>query len=119
MSIVSAHAAAFFLEVAESGVVWGIKDSGGFPAPVAAGDKRAMPFWSSESRALAVIRRLPAYRSFTPVAIEWSVFCQRWVPGLTSDGLLAGINWSGASASGFDLEPSDVQKNVEVLRNGT
>jgi len=115
MSIVPAHAAAFFREVAESGVVY----SGGFPAPVAAGGKRAMPFWSSESRALAVIRSVPAYSSFTPVAIEWSVFCQRWVPGLTSDSFLVGVNWSGASASGFDLEPSDVQNNVEVLRNGT
>ena len=119
MSIVPAHAAAFFREVAASSVVWGIKDSGGFPAPVAAGGKRAMPFWSSESRALAVIRSLPAYSSFTPVAIEWSVFCQRWVPGLAGDGLLAGVNWSGTSASGFDLEPADVQRNVEVLRNGT
>jgi hypothetical protein len=119
MSIVTAHAAEFYREVAESSIVWGIKDSGGFPAPVATGGNRAMPFWSSESRALAVIHSVPAYKGFTPVAIEWSVFCHRWVPGLTNDGLLAGVNWSGVRASGFDLEPSDVQRNVEALRHGT
>ncbi len=119
MSIVAAHAAEFYREVAESSIVWGIRDSGGFPAPVASGGNRAMPFWSSESRALAVIHSVPAYKGFTPVAIEWAVFCHRWVPGLTNDGLLAGVNWSGARASGFDLEPSDVQRNVEALRRGT
>src|SRR4051812_21660260 len=105
MSIAAAHATAFFREVADSGIVWGIKDAGGFLAPIASGMKRAMPFWSSESRALAVIQNVPAYEGFIPVAISWSEFCQRWVAGLTGDGLLAGVNWSGARATGYDLEP--------------
>lgn len=118
MSIVAAHAAEFYREVAESSKVWSIKDSGGFPAPFSTEGKRVMPFWSSESRALAVIRNVPAYKNFTPVSIEWTVFCHRWVPGLTNEGLLAGVNWSGTSASGFDLEPMDVQRNVEALHLG-
>jgi hypothetical protein len=119
MSIASAHAAEFYREVAESNFVWGIKDSGGFPAPLDASGKRAMPFWSSESRAQTIIRSIPAYSSFVPVAIEWSVFCERWVPGLKKDGLLAGVNWAGAKASGFDIELSDLQRNVEALRQST
>jgi len=118
MSIASAHAAEFYREVAASGVVWGIKDSGGFPAPIAIEQQRAMPFWSSESHALAVIRNVSAYSGFTPVPIQWEVFCERWVPGLTHDGLLAGINWSGPAASGFDIEPSELRRNVEALKDG-
>ncbi len=119
MSIAAAHAAEFYREVAESAVVWGIKDAQGFPAPIAGEGKRAMPFWSSESRALVVIRGVPAYGGFTPVPIQWQVFCERWVPGLVRDGLLAGVNWSGPAASGFDVSPTELQRNVEALRDGT
>jgi len=115
MSIAPAHSAAFYSEVALSGIVWGIRDSNGYPAPVNNDGKRAMPFWSSESRALAVIQNVPAYRSFTPVAIEWQTFCERWVPGLTNDGLVMGINWSGSRATGFDVEPAVVKEGVEAL----
>lgn len=114
MGIAAAHASAFYREVAKSGVVWGIRDSAGFPAPMNADGVRAMPFWSSESRALHTIQNVPAYSGFTPVAIEWSTFCERWVPGLTTDGLLVGINWSGKLASGFDIQPLDLQRNVET-----
>lgn len=74
-----------------------------------------MPFWSLESRARRVIETVADYRGFTPVPIEWSVFVERWVPGLEKDGLLVGINWSGQSATGFDAEPRKVQQNVEAL----
>jgi hypothetical protein len=96
-------------------LVWAIRDDQGFPAPVGNAGKRAMPFWSSKSRAMRIIESLPAYTSFTPVPIEWPVFCERWLPGLLKDGLLAGINWSGASATGYDIEPLALQRNVEAL----
>jgi hypothetical protein len=118
MSIASAHASAFYSEVAKSGKIWAIKDPDGFPAPMTFNGKRSMPFWSLESRVQKIIENLPAYAGFTPVAIEWSVFCERWVPGLAKDGLLTGINWSGENAVGFDIHPQDLQVNVEALRNG-
>ena len=116
MSIAALHAAEFYRQVAETGVVWSIKDAGGFPAPLVSEGKRAMPFWSSESRAL--IRGVSAYSGFNPVPIKWQEFCERWVDGLTRDGLLAGLNWSGETAMGFDIEPTDLRCNVEALRNG-
>lgn len=81
MGIAAVHASAFYREVANTGIVWGIKDEAGFPAPMGSDGVRAMPFWSSESRALRIIKNVPAYSGFTPVAIEWSIFCERWVPG--------------------------------------
>jgi hypothetical protein len=117
MSASASQAAQFYREVASSRVVWAIRDGDGFPAPVGDGDKRAMPFWSSESRAMDIIRTIAAYQEFSPVSIAWSVFCERWIPGLTKDGLRAGVNWSGARATGYDIEPSDLKRNVEALMN--
>ncbi|WP_269621130.1 DUF2750 domain-containing protein [Zhongshania sp. BJYM1] len=119
MGISSAQASNFYQEVAENGVVWGIKDSGGYPAPRGTEGKRAMPFWSSQSRAQTVIENVSAYKGFEPVAISWEVFCERWVPGLSQDGLLAGINWSDERATGFDIQPFELQTNVEAVRNNT
>ncbi|MHA6824123.1 DUF2750 domain-containing protein [Ralstonia pseudosolanacearum] len=115
MSTAAAQALAFYREVASSGLIWSIRDDTGFPAPFSRDGKRAMPFWSSESRALAVIRGVAAYEGFLPVAISWRAFCDRWVPGLIGDDLLAGVNWSGLHATGFDIEPSELQHNVDAL----
>ncbi|WP_137928483.1 DUF2750 domain-containing protein [Cupriavidus sp. 2SB] len=117
MSTAASQASAFYREIAESGVIWSIRDDNGFPAPLTFTGRRAMPFWSSESRALVVIGGVAAYHGFRPVAISWNDFRERWIPGLTRDELLAGINWSGSRAIGFDILPSDLARNVEALRN--
>ncbi|GGI71854.1 DUF2750 domain-containing protein [Shewanella gelidii] len=116
MSSVQAEASAFYKEVAKSGVVWGIKNKAGFPAPRGVSGKQAMPFWSSEKRAKLVIHSVSAYAEFEPTAIQWSDFCTHWVPGLKKDNFLAGINWSGKRASGFDIEPDLLQEAVETFR---
>jgi hypothetical protein len=112
------HATAFYRKVADSGIVWSIRDAAGFPAPTAPDGNRAMPFWSSESRARAVIRAIESYRSFEPEPIHWDVFCNKWIPGLVRDGPKAGINWSGEPATGFDVEPEELRRNVEALQGG-
>ncbi|RQV22935.1 DUF2750 domain-containing protein [Burkholderia cenocepacia] len=117
MSTAASQAHVFYREIAESGVIWSIHDDNGFPAPLTSTGRRAMPFWSSESRALAVIQGIAAYNGFRPAAISWNEFRERWIPGLTRDKMLAGINWSGPRATGFDILPSDLERNVEGLRN--
>lgn len=74
-----------------------------------------MPFWSSKSRALKVIADVVTYAGFKPVAIPWNTFCERWVPGLMTNGFLAGVNWSGPYATGYDIEPTELQRNVQAL----
>jgi hypothetical protein len=118
MSIAAAHATSFYREVAKAQIVWSIQDSAGFPAPMTPEGKRSMPFWSSHSRAEKIVQSVAAYAGFEVVAIPWSDFCEAWVPGLTSDGILAGVNWSGTNAMGYDLEPSALQRSVEALIRG-
>lgn len=111
----ASQAWAFYREVAAIKTLWTVEDDVGYPAPKTAEGRRAQPFWSSQSRAAKVVAEVPAYATFSPVAIPWDKFCETWVPGLTQDGLLVGVNWSGPRATGFDMEPEELKRNVQAL----
>ena len=44
---------------------------------------------------------------------SWDEFRDRWLEGLKRDGLSVGVNWSGARATGYEVEPDSVRRNVE------
>jgi len=115
MTQAASQAWAFYRDVAKNQKVWTIRDEGGFPAPKNGEGKRSQPFWSSLSRVEKIIETVPAYAGFEPYEISWSDFCRAWVPGMTKDGLLMGVNWSGKRALGYDLEPKKVQESVDAL----
>ncbi len=117
MTQAGSQAWAFYREVAKNQKVWTIRDQGGFPAPKNREGKRSQPFWSSLSRVQTIIKKVPAYSGFEPYEISWDDFCNKWVPGLSKDGLLIGVNWSGDKALGFDLEPKQVQTSIETVKN--
>ena len=108
----ASQAAAFYREVADSGVVWTVRDEGGFPAPLNHDGERTQPFWSSRTRVDRIIASVPAYKGFAPVEIELGVFLSRWVPGLTEDGILVGVNWTGDRATGYDIAPAQVAECI-------
>lgn len=114
MSTAASQLAVFCREVARFKTVWAVKDANGFPAPFSTDGARAMPFWSSESRVRRLIAVDPQFAGFEPKPIGWDVFCERWLPGLERDGLLAGVNWVGLRSSGFDVLPSTLKVNVEA-----
>ena len=118
MSQASSQASAFYREVAKTQVVWTIKDAGGFPAPETRTGERAMPFWSSKSRVERIIATVAAYKAFVPHEISWSDFDHAWVPGLEKDGLLIGVNWSGAQATGYDVRPTELRAAVNAIISG-
>ncbi len=115
MSQAASQAAAFYKEVAKTRKVWTIRDKNGFPAPKDSEGIRAQPFWSSLSRAQKIIKTVPAYSGFEPFEISWKEFSEKWVPKLSENGFLVGVNWSGKRALGYDLKPEDVKKNVVAL----
>jgi hypothetical protein len=94
--------------------VWTVEDDEGIPAPENADGQRAMPFWSTQSRVENIIASAPAYAGFRPRELSLDEFQERWLGGLEQDGLLVGINWSGGSATGYDVEPSDVREWLAV-----
>ena len=108
MSTSAAQASAFYTEALRDRTVWGIRDSGGFPAPLNGSGERAMPFWSKESRVRKIVEQVAAYDGFELVEIPIDVFQERWLPGLEKDGVRVGLNWSGKSATGYDLPAEDV-----------
>lgn len=99
MSASSVHADAFFREPGPDGSVWTIEDDEGVPAPRGTDGARAMPFWPRESRARRVIENVLAYAGFRTREIPRAEFESRWLPGLSTDGLLIGLNWAGRPAS--------------------
>ena len=114
MSASAGQAAAFYREVAKEMKVWAVCDSGGYPAPKGSEGLRAQPFL-----VLALTGKDDYYESaglwrLHPLEISWDEFVRTWVPDLTKDGLKVGVNCSGARATGYDLSPADVQKNVEA-----
>jgi hypothetical protein len=115
MSQASSQAWAIYRQFAKERRLWTVRDAGGFPAPKTASGQRAQPFWSSLSRVKKIIKTVPAYNGFEPYEISWDEFSQKWVPGLSKDGQLVGVNWSGPRAIGYDLEPGKVKQSVEAL----
>jgi hypothetical protein len=108
MSLSAAHSAAFRREVPQEGRVWSIRDARGYPAPRDPSGNRAMPFWSKASRAKRVVSTVAAYRGFDVVEIPAGDWLDNWLPGLQRDGLLIGVNWAGARATGYDVAPTQV-----------
>lgn len=92
MSVSAAHSSAFFREANKFGEVFTVRDEGGIPAPMTSAGVRAMPFWSRESRAQRVIDNVPAYEGFSPMRVSLAEFRDKWIPGLSDDGLLIGVN---------------------------
>ena len=115
MSQAASQAWAFYRDVAKTRVVWTVCDEGGYPAPKTSSAQRAQPFWSSLSRVEKIIKTVPAYAGFKPVEIPWDAFCSKWVPELTQDGLLVGVNWSGKRAVGYDIDPETLKRNVQAV----
>ena len=112
----ASQAAAFYRQVAETGLVYTIFDSGGYPAPLKSDGRRAHPFWSSASRIRRVQKACPTYAVFEIEEVGWVDFIDRFLPALEKASLLVGVNWSGKNATGYHLEPGDVVRNVQHFR---
>jgi hypothetical protein len=108
MSLSGAHRAAFRREAAQEGRVYAIRDGEGYAAPADDRGRRAVPFWSKPTRAQLIVKHVTAYRGFEVVPIPVDEWLSGWVPGLDRDGMLVGVNWAGARATGYDMPPGQV-----------
>ena len=108
MSLSAAHKAAFRREAIREGRVFAIRDAGGYPAPADGEGQRAVPFWSKPTRAQRVVGQVAAYQGFEVVPVPVEDWLSGWLSSLERDGMLVGLNWAGARATGYDLTPAQV-----------
>lgn len=118
MTVSAVHMSAFFREVLREDAVWTVRDAGGFPAPEGHHGNRSQPFWSLETRAQHIIDTVPAYAGMETVRISLADFRTRWLPGLQTDGIDVGLNWSGRSVTGYDLQAADVAEYLARADRG-
>jgi hypothetical protein len=117
MSQSGAQAAAFFRDVTRHGTVWYVRDDEGSPAPVTSGGPRALPYWSTASRAARAARQWGGELRVESMPLD------RWrhvtLPGLERDGLHIGINWSGPRLVGWDFTvPEVLNRLAHALGDG-
>jgi Protein of unknown function (DUF2750) len=67
-----------------------------------------VPFWSKSTRAQLVVKHVTAYQGFEVVPITIDDWLSNWMVSLEHDGMLVGVNWAGARATGYDLTPGQV-----------
>jgi hypothetical protein len=119
MSLSGAHRAAFRREAAQEGRVFTIRDGNGYPAPEGDDGHRSMPFWSKPTRAQLIVKHVSPYNGFEVVPIPVDDWLSGWLVNLEHDGLLVGVNWAGARATGYDLTPGQVLRWFAELETVT
>ena len=110
----STQAQVFFQEVAETGDVWSIGDERSMFVVLSESGARVFPLWSSRFRAKRIVETVPDYASCKVLRSSWSNFLDNWVAILERDGILVGVNWSGANANGFEMPVKLLVSQIEA-----
>jgi len=101
------------VESLENGCVWGLQDAEENWALVGSTDSDTIdviPFWSNEEFAQALCNG--DWDIYEPVPIEMGEFLDEWLPGMHSDVLMVGVNWT-PDLEGQEMEPLDLLEEFE------
>ena len=91
---------------------WSAPEAGRLPGPVERWRTACAPVLVASEQCRSCRERAPAYTGFTPTQMPLETFRSRWLPGMARDGLHVGLKWSGDRATGFDLDPTNVEANL-------
>ena len=91
--------------------VWGLKGESGFAwcESNEVQERDVILFWSE--RAFSESPRKLWYPEYEPVALTLFDFLFRWLPGMSSDGVLAGTNWT-QELVGVESDPKELQDEI-------
>lgn len=112
----TAPAVAFVREVCALEEVWTIWDGEGFPTATTASGDTAIPFWSTERRARALIESAGEYGDYHPRRIPLETFLGDWIPAFERQDLRVGMNWEGLRAIGHDAPAANVAAAIRAVR---
>lgn len=110
------QAQAFFTEVAETGDVWSLGNGQSMFVVLSASGARVFPLWSSRRRAQRILETAPGYTGCKVLGNSWNNFLDNWAAILERDGILVGVNWVGANASGFEMPVKLLVSQIEAKR---
>jgi hypothetical protein len=113
MSNSSAQAHQFYKDVVKNREVWTVRKGEVFAKVTLQDGRTSTPFWSTRSRVDRVINTIPVYAGSEPVRIGFDEFVQNWVPKIKQERGLLGINWSGTSLRGFNIDADFVLRAIQ------
>jgi hypothetical protein len=101
----------FLIEVTARAQVWGLYGKSGWAVTESEDDpdRLVYPFWSE--RADAAAHCTGDWSGFSPKAIALDDLLERWLPGMSDDGVLVGTNWD-ADLSGAEWEPLELAEQL-------
>ncbi|MCZ4612454.1 DUF2750 domain-containing protein [Streptomyces sp. Lzd4kr] len=111
------QAAAFFRDVCQSSVVWLVRDDNGSRTHLSADGTRSLPFSSTSPRAQRAAKIWGHGLRFESMRLD--TCCDRVLLDAARDGLVIGVNWSGARLVGWSFTPDDVLNRLSAAHTMT
>lgn len=103
----------FIKRVVESETIFYLSENGGVANSVSNDDDECtiLMFWSDKAYA----RRVQAngFESYEISEITLFDFLYRWLPGMTNDNVLAGVNWN-QELCGLESDPFELREEIEL-----
>jgi len=111
-SIIEASYQRFIKRITESEIVFYLSNDDGVANSVSNDDeeKVILMFWSDKAYASSVNHSFD--NEYFVKEIELFNFLYRWLPGMSSDGVLAGVNWDG-NLFGNESDPFELREEIQ------
>lgn len=110
--------AAFCAHIARGGASYAMIDSDDEVSEIESPHygRPTVVLWSDAARAESCARG--AFEDCDLEEISAEELLTDWLPGLTEDGLLVGLDWDPKTMWGPELEPADLLTEIKKLRGG-
>ena len=106
------HQKRFVERITEYLTVWYLSHSDGVANSTSNTDEERtiLMFWSDKAYASRVLDA--EYPEYEIESMDLFDFLYRWLPGMTGDDVLAGVNWTH-DLIGVEVEPFDLREEIE------
>ncbi len=103
----------FIKRIVESETIFYLSKDGGVANSVSNDDDECiiLMFWSDKAYAKRV--QANGFASYEISEIMLFDFLYRWLPGMTNDNVLAGVNWN-QELCGRELDPFELREEIEL-----